>query len=273
MKIDSKRKISLDILRILAMLGIIGLHLIGQGGILQNLNMNSIRAYIVFIIYTVCYLSVDTFAILSGYLSWNKEKVKYKRIVELIIICIFYSFVITAVFYSLNLYDCRSLGRRAFLHSLFPVLISRYWYITSYIFLFFLIPYLNFFVNKIPKEKFKKFLTLIFILLCIIPSIFFSKDFFKIVGGYSPFWLIYCYLLGAYVGKYLSDRKISKKMIFIFCLCIFAAFVLNVLVRIVTLKLYGEIQYDSWFLNYVSPFMVIASIIIVMVCSKIDIRI
>lgn len=270
---SSNRKISLDILRILAMLGIIGLHLIGQGGILENLNMHSIRTYIILLIYAICFLSVDTFAILSGYLSWKKEKVKYKRIVELIIISLFYSIVITIVFYGFNLYNCRALGRRALFHSLFPALIGRYWYITCYIFLFLLIPYLNFFINKISKEKLKKMLILIFILLCIIPNIFFSIDFFKTINGYSPFWLIYCYLLGAYVGKYLEKKKISKKMILSLIACIVSAFILNSLVRIITMKLYGELQYDLWFLNYVSPFMVISSIIVVMICSKIEISI
>lgn len=273
MNSTSNRKISLDILRILAMLGIIGLHVIGKGGILANLSMHSIRAYIILIIYTVCFLSVDTFAILSGYLSWDKEKVKYKRIVELIFICIFYSFIITGIFYAFDLYGVRSLGIRMFFHSLFPALIGRYWYITSYIFLFFMIPYINMFINKMSKEKLKKFLILLFILLSVLPSIFFSIDFFKTSNGYSPFWLIYCYMLGAYIGKYYEKEKINKKMILTLIGCIIMAFLLNCLVRGLTLILFKELRYDLWFINYISPFIVCASLLMVMITSKININI
>ena len=269
----SNRKISLDILRILAMLGIIGLYIIGKGGILANLSMHSIRTYIILIIYTVCFLSVDTFGILSGYLSWNKEKVKYKRIIELIVICLFYSFIITGIFYAFDLYSVRSLGKRMFFHSLFPALIGRYWYITCYIFLFFLIPYINLFINKLSKEKFKKFLIIVFILLSVFPSLFFSIDFFKTGNGYSPFWLIYCYMLGAYIGKYYEKQKITKKMIFSLIGCILIAFILNCLVRVLTLILFKELRYSDWFINYISPFIVIASLLMVMISSKINITI
>ena len=262
------RIISLDVLRILAMIGIIGLHLIGNGGILNNLNMHSIRTYIILIIYVVCYLSVDTFAILSGFLSWDKEKVKYKRIIELIFICIFYSIIITAIFYGFNLYNFRHLGKRIIIHSLFPALIGRNWYITSYIFLFFLIPYLNYFIKRISREKFKKLLIILFVLLSIIPNMFYLTDFFKSGDGYSPLWLIYCYLIGAYFGKYLKDKKISKKMIFSLFSCLSLAFVLNCFVRVITPRIYGIRMYESWFISYTSPFIIIASIIVILICSK-----
>ncbi len=271
MEKNGRRNISLDLLRILAMLGIVCLHLIENGGVLNIINMHSIRSYIILFIFVICFLSVNIFAILSGYLSWNKEKVKYKRIIELIFICLFFFIVITAIFYFFNLYNIQHLGKRIIINSLFPALIGRNWYITSYIFLFFLMPYLNFFINNISKDKFKKMLIVLFILISIIPNIFYLTDFFKVSNGYSPFWLIYCYFLGAYIGKYLNNNKISKKMIITLIGCVLGAFILNSIVRIVTPMIYGKLKYNLWFMNYISPFTVIASIIIVMIFTKINI--
>lgn len=267
-----ERRIGLDILRILAMLGIIGLHLIGRGGVLGNLNLMNYRTFIMVFIYVICFFSVDVFGMLSGYLSWRKKRINYSRIVELIFVTFFYSVVLTLIFYIFNLYGFRSFEIKEFINSLFPPIIGRYWYITNYVFVFFLMPYLNFIVEKLEQKSLKNMLIVIFIMLSIIPNIFFQVDFFKAVNGYSALWLLYCYLLGAYLGKYGFSDKLYKKRILILISCIFSAYICNMLVRIITFKMYNEVLYDSWFINYISPFIVIASLVLVSLFSEIKFK-
>ncbi len=266
------RKYGLDILRVLAMLGVIGLHLIGQGGILSTLDMHTMRGHIFLLIYTVCFFSVNTFAILSGYLSWDKDKVKYKRIIELIFICIFYAIAITLVFQVFNLYDFKNLGLKGIVYGLFPPLYERNWYITCYILLFFAIPYINLLIKNLSKESFKKLLILLFIFFSILPCLFFSVDFFKVFRGYSPFWLIFCYMVGCYLGKYFDKEKVSFKMILTLISCIIAAMVLNHYVRVLDFGIFKDIKSDFWFIDYISPFNVIASSIVVLMFSKIKLK-
>ncbi|MGM9850115.1 MAG: acyltransferase family protein [Bacilli bacterium] len=267
-----ERMIGLDILRIASMLGIIGLHLIGQGGVLNNLNLMNYRTFVILFIYAICYLSVDVFGILSGYLSWKKKKINYTRIVELIIITFFHCFIITFIFYYFNLYDFKTLGLKEIINSIFPALIGRNWYITSYIFVFFMMPYSNHLIEKLEQKSMKNMLITLFIMLCIIPNIFWQTDFFKASNGYSPLWLLYCYLLGGYLGKYRLSKKINKKRITIVTSCIILAYVSNILVRIITFKIYGQVLYESWFINYVSPFNVIASLLLIPIFSNIKIN-
>ena len=273
MNTTTNRKVGIDLLRILSMLGIIGLHVIGIGGIINNLTINSFRYYFILFIYVICFLSVDIFGILSGFLSWNKSKIKYSRIIELLSIGFFYSIIITFVFYYFNLYNIRSMGISIIIHSLFPALIGRNWYLTCYTFVFFLMPYLNDFIKNISKNKFKNMLIVLFILLCILPNLFFNTDFFCVMNGYSPFWLMYCYLLGAYIGKYHDKDKVTKKMILTFVGCIIIAFILNCLVRIITMSLFHELKYPFWFINYISPFIVIGSILLVKFFSQLHLTI
>ncbi len=266
----SERKIGLDILRIFSMLGIIGLHLIGQGGLLANLSLNDSRFFIILFVYVICYLSVDIFGILSGFFSWKKNIVNYSRIFELIFITFFYSVIVTVIFYFFNLYGYRTAGFKEIIVSLFPILINEYWYVTCYVFLFFLIPYLNYLLHKLDKKNVKNLLIILFILLSLLPNVFFQVDFFRVLNGYSPVWLVYCYLLGGYIGKYGLKIKSLYKCLFYFFICIVCAFLLNIIVRIVTFKVYGQVFHDSWFINYISPFILIGSILSVFIFSKIN---
>lgn len=71
-----ERLAGLDILRILSMLGIVGLHIINEGGLRCTLPINSISYFVVMILLTILFTSVNIFALLTGYLNINKENNK-----------------------------------------------------------------------------------------------------------------------------------------------------------------------------------------------------
>lgn len=264
-----ERRIGLDLLRILSMMGIVALHLFGIGGIIENVDVMSYKNFIVLFIYIILYFSVDIFGILSGYLNYKKKEIKYSRIIELIFITILYSVLISVILWVFNLYDFRTLPRIEKINSLFPVLINRYWYITCYVFVFFMMPYLNHLIETLSQKKLKNLLLVGFILLSIIPNIFFQVDFFRTNAGYSAIWLVYCYIVGGYLGKYGLSEKIKKNRIWLLLGCILGAYVLNLAIRIGTYKIYGTVLHSTWFIDYVSPFNLIASGLIVSLFSDI----
>ena len=145
----------------------------------------------------------------------------YSRIVELIFVTFFYSVSITLIFYVFNLYNFRIYEIKEIIFSLFPAAIGRYWYIISYIFVFFMMPYLNFIVDKLEQKHFKNMLIIIFVMLSIIPNIFFQIDFFRAMNGYSALWLLYCYLIGLYLKKYgLSENVYKKRHMIFYLVCL-----------------------------------------------------
>lgn len=266
-----KRIIGLDILRILSMCGIIGLHIIGNGGLIKNANIHSVSYYLILLVYVICFSSVDIFGILTGYLNINKETNNNRRIVELLFILLFYLIIIPIVFYSFNIENVRMYSGKELINNIFPILIGRYWYITCYIFLFFLIPYINKFCKLISRKDLKKILIILFILLTIITNIFISTDLFKISNGYSPFWLIYCYMLGAYLKLYNVDLKTSKIIKYL-GIAFISQFIINCLIRNVSLILSNQITHENWFIDYISPFTLIISILLVLLFKKINIK-
>ena len=63
-----ERQSSIDFLRIMSMLGIVGVHVLNNGGVVESLDHFSVTGIIIYIIRAICYTSVDLFAMITGYL-------------------------------------------------------------------------------------------------------------------------------------------------------------------------------------------------------------
>ena len=112
----------LFLLRILSMFFIIGLHLINNGGILANTPVLSVKYFVLVIMLVFFYTSVNIFAMLTGYLSCNKKKIKSVRLIELISIVIFYCVLIFISSYIFDKSIFGDLSVKSFLTNLFPFL-------------------------------------------------------------------------------------------------------------------------------------------------------
>lgn len=141
--------------------------------------------------------------------------------------------------------------------ALFPVLKGRYWYITSYIFIFFSMPYLNRIVTSLDRNEFKKMLIILLILLSLLPT-FFKTDFFKSNGGMSPLWLMVCYFIGAYIKKYFNEQEIRKKSCSnVFFLLVVVTLMWWMLTEYMTIRLFNEAKLCTFWTNsYYSPVIV-----------------
>lgn len=268
---NGRRIIGIDLLRILSMFGIIGLHILNQGGLINNLSFYTTKYQIVTIILIVFYTSVNIFAIISGYLNVKKIHNQSNRIIELIFIMLFWCIVITMIFYLFNFSSFRDYGLSGIKQGIFPILYGRYWYITCYFLLFFMIPYINKLCTSLKKEDLKKLLIILFVLLSVIPCILFNNDLFKILNGYSPFWLIYCYMIGAYLKLY-EIKWDKKKIILLIIMFLLLAYNIRIIEKVLeSKKLINRIEGD-WFINYISPTTVLISILTLCLFSKININ-
>lgn len=252
-----ERIIWLDLLRIFSMMGIIWLHVINNWGIIGNLQITSHKHYIILALLVLLYTSVDIFWILTGYLNISKKKNNNSRIVELIFIIVFYCIAITTLFYGFNILNIRALWYKEFIANNVPILFWSYWYITSYVFIFFTFPYLNKFLNNLKESEYKKLLIIIFVFLSVIPNILCLVDLFHINNGYSPFRLIYMYMIWGYIKNHWNNLRINIKYFF---WAFFLSFILNTLIRIFSFNLFGHIILSEWFINYISPFTIFLSI-------------
>ena len=267
-----KREIHVDLYRILATLSVILLHVLGQGGILNESAPNSFTYWAAWLLEIFAYGAVNCFALITGYLFLEK-KTSIKSILSLWFQVLFYSLLLT-VFAFIVFPESRSLWNviRAFL----PILTKQWWYISSYFAVFLFIPFLNEAVHNLSKEAIEKFLIVILIAIGIFDCILrlpLAKDPFYIKEGYSALWLIILYIFGAYIKKYNIKQIITaKKAFFCFLGLIILTFASKILISVVTSKIFGQIKYSDIFISYISITIILASIFLFLFCLNVKIN-
>ena len=107
-------------------------------------------------------------------------------------------------------------------------------FITSYILVYILSPYINRFLKSISKEEHKKFLIISIIIWSIIPTIFgiFNNNTESFLYFNRFIWMIVMYILGAYIRLYslkFFNKNTNKKAI-VLSLCSFIFMVLGIIV-------------------------------------------
>lgn len=206
----AKREYGLDLLRIISMMGIVATHILiagdGRGPMYTASPAGVLLQALTFL--SIC--SVDLFAMLSGYLYAPKPRARFGNLIGLLVNLEAYCVLFTVVLYFLSssfLVDASSV-----LASLFPMTVGAYWYLTAYICVFLLIPWLNKLIQSMTRRQHAALLGTLFCLFCLVPTLT-GTDYFVIQDGYSPFWLIFCYLLGSYIRLYREEvtRKVPQR--------------------------------------------------------------
>lgn len=262
------RNYGIDFLRIMSMFMIVNLHILGHGGILSNesLQFLSIRFHLVWLIETICYVAVNCYALISGFVGIN-SKFKYSNIFWLWLRVVFYSVFIYIAFcvFGLETFDINNFSK-----TFFPVLNSRYWYFNAYFCLFFFIPILNSAVQNLDYKVLKNLIIGIVITLSVLPTIQ-GQDIFNTVRGYSAIWLISLYLIGAFIKKYELHLKFTKlKMILIFAACVILELFSVILKNYFIAKGYRDIKISL--LVYTSPTMLLSGIVLLIFFSQLKIN-
>ena len=216
--IENKPRIyGIDLLRIIVMFFVVVLHICNQSGIEKT--PTAISQQSVYCLYkTLTCIAVNVFAIISGYVGYDKSQLKISKLIELWITVVFYGIVISAVL----MFDRSQTVRIAdIIKAALPVTLKQYWYFSAYVGLFFLMPLINSLVQHLSACRFFQtaVATICIFSLYGIISVFFS-DPFVMNGGYSLFWLAILYYLGAGINRFNITPKVSQKRLAVLALII-----------------------------------------------------
>lgn len=259
---NNERCYGLDALRALCMYMVVIVHFIGHGGVLSVGEPNSINLNIAWLIYIASNCAVNCFAIISGYVGLS-SKYSYTNIILLWIRVVFYDILI---FLSFNIFNNNVFSIKEVLMLFFPIKNDTHWYFTSYFGLFLFIPLLNFIVDQLEHKKLKITLILIFLFYSFVQSIY-RKEILGTNSGYSSFWLILLYLLGAYIRKYGFLNRIKNKNIYI--LLYFITILITWFGKVLSnLDIYNFSQ----FVGYISPTMILAAVFLLMYFKSVKIN-
>lgn len=217
--------------RIITMIMIMTLHILYQGGLLGSLNMFTLKGQSLIFLEYLALVAVNIFGLITGYVMVN-GKYKPKRIINLWLQVIFYSYLLLVI-----IIPIKKLNLSLIATSVLPTLRNGYWYFNSYLILFLFIPFLNKGLRTLTKNELFKIILIMFFVLSFLSSLT-AKKMLYVDGGYSPIWLIYLYIIGAYIKLY-PPKKIknnSIRLIKYICLTILMVFLhdgLNICLMII----------------------------------------
>ncbi len=196
-----ERRYNLDLLRILSMFFIVALHYLGVGGAYYNIYDGNLSL----ITYNYCIASwlealaivgVNCFVLISGYFLINSN-FKVKKIGQIYFTTIFYSvifFIISVVFDGFSFSNLIS--------SVLPVSMSTYWFITVYIALYLLSPFINILCNHLTQQQHRNLILILVVIFSVWKCVLPIAETLDTRKGYSLTWFIVLYICGAYIAKY-----------------------------------------------------------------------
>ena len=244
------RNSNIEILRIISMLMIVISHWTVHNGVVnQTIEMSFNRLLLEWTM--LGNIGVIIYVMITGYFLGKSEKpFSIKKILRIWLQVLFYSLTIYVLLVILGK-EPFSLGN--LLKSMIPVTAKEYWFVTAFLVLMFLTPFINSYINNIKKDEFTKLLKVLTVLFILLPTLaiilIIIKGYLQIqidFYGTELIQFIYFYLVGAYVSKY--EVTILKKHGFMILIISILILLVSPIVIIFLSKFKPELVYYSNFL-------------------------
>lgn len=253
------RILGLDVLRILSMVMIIGLHLLGQGGILEAAVPGSGAWYASRCLQCLFYSAVDCYGLLSGFVGGCRGR-NGPRLLSLWLTVVLYSSLF-ALFFRWR--SPELVGKDAFIHALFPVLTRQYWYFSAYFGMSLILSRMDGASAGLNGGRGVRSFAALTVFFCLLPTLLHS-DPFHMRGGYSVIWLTVLYLMGAELRRDRFFQRLGSGILILLgliCLILTYAAILQPM----TFPYFG----DFTLLTYTSPTVTVSAGCLVLLLGRI----
>ena len=206
MENNSIRKSNFELLRIIMMILIVLHHYIWHG----NFNIGSPNEVNNIILECLGFggkIGINVFILITGYFMISSE-FKLRKVLIIYGELLFYSAIISVGF---GIFHRSDISVGYILDAVFPFITNRHNYITSYLILYCLIPFINKLINVLEKKEYEKLIIFLMVVMVIIPSIM-SIRIGWVNNVYSyVFWMIFIYIVGGYIRLYMDDRAFKSE--------------------------------------------------------------
>lgn len=251
--LKEKRNTNIEMLRIISMIMIVLSHYTVHSGIDKSMLPLGINRYL-FEIFELGNIGVIIFVMITGYFSvQNKGKVNVVKILKIYFQVAFYSLSIYLIFVLMGI---EKFSYNTLITCIFPITFKQYWFVTTYVILMIMTPYLNIVIDKLDKKEYLKLIIFSLIVVSIIP--FFTNQTFA-NNEITEFILFY--LIGGYLRKHAI--KVNKKQ-YVLLIFVIAILLGSVLIFDVLETKYNIFVVNSTYLfRRKSPFAIVLSAILI----------
>lgn len=216
-----KRQTNFEVLRIVLMLLIIVGHIMMYH---ESLSIpGTTNYYITNFIRSFTMVAVNTFVLLTGYFGTNRN---WKKLFKLDLRVCFYTWIGFGFAVAFGIHTI-SLSKD--IQLLFPVITKQYWYVTVYLVLCILSPYLNMFLENASEKMLKSAILCGGVVLYVIATFCFLINANQIVtdAGYGIVNFVYLYCLGYYIRNYYVDKHSATFYFSIYLIACLSTFAVN----------------------------------------------
>ncbi len=253
------RDSNVELLRIISTLGVIILHINSGGGGFAYVSDLVPNFHIMLFIELFFICAVNVFILIFGYFNYEKDNARLSKPLSLLFQLIVYSegrYLINCVLKK------ESVTVSRFLYKLIPM----NWYISLYVVLFLLAPYINRLLKTISRHSFEVLLGIMLLMFSVWPTFLdlLSERFntslssMHTIGtngsgqGYTIINFVLLYIIGVYIRKY---RIHFKRPFLCYLMCVFALF------------FYSRLSF-SGALSYCNPITVLQTVCIFLAFKK-----
>lgn len=206
----TKRMSGLELLRCVAMMLVVVLHYLGKGGLLTDLTGEKLGApgVTAWLLESFCIVAVNVYMFISGYFL-SVSSFKLSRLLKLWLQVWFYSVVFGLIGALTGVVSEVTVDTHYFLTLLFPVSMGHYWFMTAYVFLYLLLPFVSLAVRKMTKTQMQMTILSLMAVFCVLKSVIPVR--FEMDGqGYDCLWYLCVFVSAAYIRKF-GVRFLEKK--------------------------------------------------------------
>lgn len=266
----SERNLGVDLLRCVAMIMVVMLHLFNRAGAASAISGNETVKELAVPLRIFLAGCVNIYAIISGYVML-KSKFRLSRIIEL-----WLQVFITGVTLSIvsTIFIPGSIPTSIWVRSFMPITQKEFWYFSAYVGVFMLSPIVNKGILSLTRNQSLALFFGCFFLFSVgtMAGRTYIGDPFSMGSGYSVIWLLVLYIMGACMKQSGFLSKTRKGWLF---LAFLVSYNLSWLIDwVLNLKGIPEpiAKLDGLLSNYVSPILTINAVLLLALFSKFEIK-
>ena len=220
-----KRIVSIELLRIIAMMMVVLLHYLSKGELLEPLTGPlSAQGFSAWLLESFAIVAVNVYMLISGYFL-VESGFRLSRLVRLICQVLFYSLGVPLVLLALGVVRREDLVLYRLLQYLFPTQMVHYWFVTAYVTMYLFGPVLAAGAKALTRRQLQG------VILCLLAFFSVSKTVLPVRLemdnlGYDGLWFMCVFLVAAYIRLYgipfFRDRRRSLVCYGLSCAGIYA---------------------------------------------------